>query len=85
MHKLIHPPSQDEFLSWLEHPVTQALFLLCQSKIDEAKNLWVAGTFLDQSQFATAIENARAIGRCETLQALLDTEYEDIKGDFNGS
>ena len=52
-----------------------------RSRIEFKKEQWAAGVFTDQSQFATAITNAKAIGSCEAWEDVLTIEYEDLLGD----
>ena len=37
---------------------------------------WASGKFTDQQQFATAIMNAKAVGKCEVLDQLRQLDYE---------
>ena len=70
---------KDDFLSWLQHPATQALHRLLQQEVLDLKEQWVSGAFTDQSQYGTAILNAKAIGRCEQCERVLTLEFEDME------
>lgn len=70
--------SEEEFLGWSEHPVTKALRSAMRAQVERAKERWAAGEFLDQSQFATAVENARAIGGCEAAGFIIELDYETL-------
>jgi hypothetical protein len=50
-------------------------------KIETRKDQWVSGVFTDQSQFGTAILNAKAIGYCEACEDIITLDYTDVKGD----
>jgi hypothetical protein len=64
---------------WLENPVTQLLRKrLLPQWVEEEKDRWAAGHFTDLSQFGTAILNAKAIGRCETLEDIISLDYESL-------
>lgn len=75
-------PNEEEFLGWLEHPVTQAVFHVLKLKIEEVKEQWANGEFLDASQFATAIGGARAIGRCDAFRLMLELDHAAIIGEL---
>lgn len=75
-------PEEQEFRSWLDDPVTKAVFVLLRKGIDGRKEQWSRGDFEDASQFATAIKGSRAIGNCEALQSVLDLEYEQLIGEM---
>lgn len=49
----------------------------------ELQEQWASGKFTDQSQFGTAILNAKAIGNCETLDWFLDLDYEALLGEID--
>lgn len=70
--------SEEDFLTWADHPVTKALRKILRAQTDLAKERWATGAFLDQSQFATAVENARAIGGCEAAEFVIKLDYETI-------
>ena len=74
---------EEEFKAWLEHPVTKLVKQLLRGKIEFKKEQWAAGLFTDQSQFATAIMNAKAVGSCEAWDEFLAIEYEDLLGESN--
>ena len=63
----------------MEHPVTQALRQVLRKQVDDLKEQWAAGAFTDQSQYATAILNAKAIGRCETAEFVAGLDFEQLK------
>jgi hypothetical protein len=44
---------------------------------------WAAGQFTDQSSFGTTILNAKAIGVCESVDRLLNLEYEQLEGELD--
>jgi hypothetical protein len=76
-------PTEAEFLAWESHPVTMLFRDRLEARLNDLKTLWASGAFTDQSQFGTAILNAKAIGRCEEITEMLDLTYEDIEGLFN--
>ena len=46
---------------------------------EEAKEQWASGAFTDQSHFATAILNAKAVGKCEMISRIHDISFTDIE------
>lgn len=71
-------PSQEEWEAWLEHPATQALRAAFKAQQDDRKDMWMSGLFTDQSQYGTAILNAKAIGFCEAAQIIIDLDYQQV-------
>lgn len=80
---LRHLPDSNEFSEWLKHPVTEALFATLHQRIADLKEQWASGAFTDQSQFATAIANAKAIGNCEAIEGILSLDHEQLIGELN--
>jgi len=74
--------NEEEFLGWADHPVTKALRKVLRARIELAKERWANGAFLDQSQFATAVENARAIGGCEAAGFVIELDYETLSSEL---
>lgn len=70
---------QKEFNEWLLHPTTKLLMAYLKREKDDVKERWAAGEFTDQSQFATAIVNAKAVGKCEAYSKIESIEYGDIE------
>lgn len=70
--------SEEEFLGWLEHPITKALRQMMRNRINLEKERWASGAFTDQSQFGTAILNAKAIGGCEVCELVAGLDYETL-------
>ncbi len=75
-------PDANEFREWQGHPATVALRVFFTRRLDDLKNQWAAGAFTDQSQFGTAIANAKAIGSCETITLLLELDHEQLLGEL---
>lgn len=72
---------QEQFLEWKRHPVTEAFMAWAQREIEALKTRWSEGAFTDQSQFATAIMNAKAIGQCEFVAKVRDLDFLELEGD----
>ena len=74
-------PREEEFKEWLEHPATKALHRILRGWQSDLKEQWASGAFTDQSQFGTAISNAKAIGNCEVIERTLGLDYEQMLGE----
>ena len=66
--------------SWKLNPVTQQLLRYLNSEIQAKTFQWRQGQFDHMTQFATSIQNARAIGNCEMAQIVIDLELEQLQG-----
>lgn len=71
-------PSEEEFLAWLDHPATKALYQVLQARKADLQRRWAEGEFADQSQFGTAILNAKAIGMVQAGDEILNMDYEKL-------
>jgi hypothetical protein len=73
--------TEEEFLLWLEDPVTGALRdWASRSKMDLMEQ-WASGRFTDQVHFGAAVKNAEAIGRCAILDQIVEIDFEQLKED----
>lgn len=75
-------PEKAEFDEWLASPVTVALKHILQRWKRGRMEQWAAGEFLDLTDFATVTANARAIGECATIEAILDFDHEKFSGEL---
>lgn len=76
-------PTEQEWKEWQQHPVTLSLQQVLRNWQHELKEQWASGAFTDQSQFATAISNAKAIGNCEAIDRVINLEYEQLEGEMD--
>lgn len=79
MNESLETPEQKAFAEWLLHPVTKKLRLEARRRIDALRDKWQNGELLDQFQAALVIENAIAIGNCQSLSWLEGLEAEDLE------
>lgn len=70
--------SQDQFHTWLDNPVTQAVRNLFSQDREEVKEQWAQGAFLRETEFQTAVEQARIFGRLEALHQFLSLEHTQL-------
>lgn len=71
--------TEQDFADWLQHPCTQGLRAWLTGRKEQLKESWASGAFTDQSQYATAILNAKAIGACELASQVIDLDFEQLK------
>jgi|APCry1669189101_1035198.scaffolds.fasta_scaffold99286_1 hypothetical protein len=76
-------PTEQEWQEWKQHPCSEALQKILRNWQESLKSQWAAGTFTDQSQFGTAISNAKAIGNCEAFERVLELEYEQLESELD--
>jgi len=60
--------------------VTKVVRLMLQQRVAFLKEQWASGHFTDQSQFGTAIQNAKAIGNCEMCDEILTLDFQQLEG-----
>ncbi len=75
--------SEEEWASWLLHPVTRLLRQLLAQREEELKSQWSRGAFTAQDQFGTVIANSCAIGECKAYRGLLDLDHQQLIGEMS--
>ena len=70
--------TEEQVQDWLLNPVTQDLHRVLRAWVQERKEQWASGAYTDQSEFATTIMNAKAIGCCEVCESILSLDHESI-------
>ena len=70
--------TEEQVQDWLLNPVTQTLHQVLRGWVEGRKEIWASGGYTDQSDFATTIMNAKAIGCCEVCESILDLDCEVI-------
>ena len=73
-------PAEEEFLAWLEHPVTQSFQHLLKIWQDSLKDQWAAGNFQSEDVESTAFMNAVALGQSRILDRITELDYEQFAG-----
>ena len=72
-------PEEQDFIDWLDHPVTQKFMSFLARRKDDLKEQWASGTFTHVERYAAAIANAKAIGQCEELSRMLELQFDQIE------
>lgn len=69
--------TEEEWSSWREHPTTKIFQELLRKRLRERTEDWVNGNFV------TLERNAKVIGECQVLKAILALSAEDINEGMN--
>ena len=64
--------NQDEYIAWLEHPITRALILHLKADIEDLKDGWVNGAYTTEHKDGTDQLNARMLGQAQQADLILD-------------
>ena len=57
---------------WKVHPVTELLIDTLRYELENCKELWLSGTFTEETADGTVQKNARALGVAQSYADLLD-------------
>lgn len=68
--------TEEEFLDWKRHPVTQALMLVLAAKRERMRQDWEGGSFTDWDAPAMALTNVGNIGTCRGYAYVQELDYE---------
>lgn len=72
-------PNEQEFLGWLQDPVTQlVLRRLPAAKIAGLKDTWARGSYTYPTSEATYMKNAEALGELAAWTWLNEMAYADL-------
>jgi hypothetical protein len=72
--------AEEEFLGWLDHPVTKQLREWAHRRREDLKEQWANGTFSAAFDTEMAVKNAGATGFCSAMQELIDIDYDTLHG-----
>ena len=76
MNRASNLPTNEEFNAWMDNPQTKQFFSILSGWREELKEQWALGAYTNQEHFATAIQNAEAIGSCNTCRDILSMTFE---------
>ena len=68
-------PSEEEFLAWLSHPVTQSFRVLLEHWKEGLKEQWAQGGFQSEDYEVTLQANNQALGQVRLLTELIELDY----------
>jgi hypothetical protein len=76
----VEVPSEEEFLAWLEHPVTKAYLRVLKIWREDLKEQWAQGCFRREDFDASQEALSAAMGQSTLLAQLQELEYETLVG-----
>ena len=73
-------PSHEQWMLWLNDPVTQALRDWAKEKINERRDMWEGGHFKSADHFESAIRDSAAQGACSVYREIEALDFETVIG-----
>jgi hypothetical protein len=71
-------PTEEEFLEWRSHPVTQYVMEVLHAKRESLRQQWEGGSFTDYAKDTTALVNVGNLGTCKGYAFVTDLDYEQL-------
>ena len=68
--------TEQEFLDWIQHPVTKTLLTILEAKREDLRQRWESGAFTDYEKEATVLVNVGNLGTCKGYAFVTDFTYE---------
>ncbi len=68
--------TEEEFLGWKSHPMTEELMKLLGRKREELRMKWEGGSFTDYEKDGTVLVNVGNLGTCKGYAFAMDLTYE---------
>jgi hypothetical protein len=68
------PPTEEEYIAWRDHPVTQWILTACEAAAEENKASWVALSWEGNSADPAALLEMKT--RADAYRALAQTSYD---------
>lgn len=72
----------EEFASWLQDPVTQAVRECLRKQRRDIMERWAAGRFTHENAGASAQSSAEAIGECKALLWAAELDFETYESEM---
>lgn len=74
---------EQEFLAWKSHPVTLRLLQLLRKWQEGLKDDWATGQFTEETEFKTAVTQAKALGNLQTCKRIEDLDYDELQQELS--
>lgn len=74
---------EEEFQSWISHPVTSRLRRVLQLWREEYRDRWEEGEHTHPTEIGNAIANAKAIGMCQAFKKILELDANAIEKELS--
>lgn len=75
--------TEEEFKSWLEHPVTREVRAILERKRDELRRGWEGGSFSDYTRDGTVLVNVGNLGTCKGYAFVSELDWEVFQGEMS--
>jgi hypothetical protein len=72
--------SHEQWLLWLDDPVTMALRAWATERINDRRDMWEGGHFKTPDHFESAIRDSAAQGACSVYREIEALEFELVIG-----
>lgn len=76
---------KEEFLNWLEHPVTRKLRRVLQTWREAERDKWESGDYICESKDGLVQLNAGGVARCKVLKEILDLNHETLEAEIDSA
>ena len=76
--------TQEAFLEWAHHPVTELVKRALHQQVEEVKERWSRRTLFNQLDSQTLITQADALGKVDAYRSLIELDYEGLKMALEG-
>lgn len=71
--------SEEEFALWKSNPVTKRLMAFLALGLERSKNDFINGNLVMSDQWASGMQQAKVIGRCDLAQTIIDLDYQQLE------
>jgi len=75
--------TEPEFKDWLDHPVTRRVKSMLEKKQIGIMKAWAAGNLTAAEGDATLQMNAKAIGQCDSIDFVLNLDFETYEAEID--
>ena len=70
--------TEEDFDAWKHNPVTQRLMEVLENSRQRMRNTWELGGYTRDTQYASDIKQAEAIGMCNIIHQIQELEFNDL-------
>lgn len=74
---------EQEFLAWKSHPVTSKLLQVLRKWQEGLKDDWAEGHLIEDTEFKTAITQAKALGNLQACKRIEELDYETLQTELS--
>ncbi len=74
--------SKEEWVEWLQHPVTQLVRAVVRRRREDLKESWATGAYTSEGEFGTRFLGAGALGEAAAWRAFLEMDEVTVNGEL---